>query len=154
MTYTIRRADPDDIDTLTRMRLDFLREIGTLVPDGPATELGEAIRRYLLEHLPGDDFAVWVAEVGDQVVAMAWLVFSDRPPMPWSLAGREALVLNVYTISDRRGQGIATVLMEEIIRFVKATDAGRIQLRATEAGEPVYRKLGFVPVASVMEMKL
>jgi GNAT superfamily N-acetyltransferase len=154
VTYAIRRADPDDIDTLTRLRLDFVREVGTLATDDPATELAEAIRRYLLEHLPGDDFAVWVAEVGDQVVATAWLVFFDRPPMPWSLAGREALVLNVYTISDWRDQGIATALMEEIIRFVRATDAGRIQLRTTEAGEPVYRKVGFVPATSAMEMML
>jgi GNAT superfamily N-acetyltransferase len=154
VTYTIRRADPDDIDTLTRLRLDFLREVGTLAADGPATEMGEATRRYLIEHLPGDDFAVWVAEVGAQVVATAWLVFFGRPPMPWSLTGREALVLNVYTIPDRRGQGIATALMEEIIDFVKATDAGRIQLRTTEAGEPVYRKVGFVPATSAMEMKL
>ncbi|MGV0106186.1 GNAT family N-acetyltransferase [Nostoc sp. DSM 114160] len=51
-----------------------------------------------------------------------------------------------------RGQGIATALLKEVINFVRATEAKRLWLHATEDGKHIYEKLGFVSTAKEMEI--
>lgn len=46
---------------------------------------------------------------------------------------------------DFRGRGIARGLMQSAIEYLKSRTVRCIMLDATPAGEPVYRKLGFVP---------
>jgi GNAT superfamily N-acetyltransferase len=62
--------------------------------------------------------------------------------------------MNMYTVPEWRGRGVATALLREIIKFVKGTGARRIWLRATEEGRPVYEKAGFSPVTSYSYMEL
>lgn len=51
-----------------------------------------------------------------------------------------------------RGQGIATALLQEIISFVRTTEARRLWLHATEDGKRVYEKISFVATAKEMEI--
>jgi GNAT superfamily N-acetyltransferase len=49
-----------------------------------------------------------------------------------------------------RGQGAGKMLLEEIIRRVK--HIGSVKLDATPAGEPLYRKLGFIAEYKIIRM--
>jgi len=46
---------------------------------------------------------------------------------------------------------VAQALLQEIVRFVKQTGAGRIWLHATDDGRPLYEQAGFVE-ATEMEL--
>ncbi len=60
-------------------------------------------------------------------------------------------ILNMYTLPEWRGQGLATALLQEIIHFAKSTSIRRLWLHATESGRPIYEKAGFLPTSAEME---
>ncbi len=142
------------MDALVRLRLDLLREVGDLQNNAHAVSLAEATRRYLTKKVPKGEFVAWVAEADGRIVGTSGLVFFERPPVERNISGREAYVMNMYTIPEWRGRGIATALTREIIDFVKGTNATRIWLRTTEDGKRIYEKAGFVARDAYMELML
>ena len=157
---SIRRANLGDLDALVHLRLDLLREVGNLKSEDDAPALAEATRRYLREKIPQNAFLVWVAEEKGKIVGTSGLLLYEKPPIAGDFSRREAYITNMYTLPEWRGKGIATVLLEEIIRFAKGRDARRLWLRATAAGRSVYAKAGFVPTterantSAMVEMEL
>ncbi len=149
---TIRRATVDDVEELLQLRLKLSRETGDLRRDDPAREFIEGTRSYLLDTLPTGRFLAWVAEIERRIIATSGLVFFEKPPTAQNLAGLEAYVMNMYTLPEWRGQGIATSLMQEIIRYVKTTSARRIWLRTTRDGQHVYEHSGFRFTEGDMEL--
>jgi ribosomal protein S18 acetylase RimI-like enzyme len=152
MMFNLRQANLQDLEALIQLRLEFLREAGEIKGDSDTGNLAEATRKYLGEKMPLGEFLAWVAEVDSQIVATSGLVFFQRPPYNGNLPGLEAYIMNVYTIPMWRRQGIATALLNEIISFMRATEAKRIWLHATEDGKRIYKKLGFVSTSKEMEI--
>ncbi|HEX5324642.1 MAG TPA: GNAT family N-acetyltransferase [Capsulimonadaceae bacterium] len=152
--YHIRRATPADIPILAELRLDFLRETASFFKREVSAALEKATRDYLSKAVPSGDFIAWLAEADGQVVATSGLVFFQRPPTPGSLSGLDAYVLNMYTLPDWRGKGIATALLKQIIEYVKTTPARRVSLRATDAGRAIYDKFGFRVSGDYMDLVL
>jgi GNAT superfamily N-acetyltransferase len=142
---TIRPATTADIDTLTRLRVDFMREMKSM-GDFDENVFVEATRRYFEEKLPTGEYAAWVAEADGEIVGTSGAVFWQRPPTPKNMTGRDAYILNVYTLPEWRRKGIAGRLMQAVLDEAKAVGVGRVWLRATKDGEPLYRKLGFEPI--------
>jgi GNAT superfamily N-acetyltransferase len=58
--------------------------------------------------------------------------------------GRHAIVLNVWTEPRWRRQGVAESLMEAVLGWARAERLDRLVLHASEAGRPLYERLGFV----------
>ncbi|MHC5740298.1 MAG: GNAT family N-acetyltransferase [Nostoc sp.] len=150
--FNLRQANLQDLEALIELRLELLREAGEIKGDSDTTNLAEATRKYLGEKMPSGEFLAWVAEVDSQIIATTGLVFFQRPPYNVNLSGLEAYIMNSYTIPMWPGQGIATALLKEIISFVRATEAKRLWLHATEDGKRVYEKLSFVSTAKEMEI--
>ncbi|MFX0162016.1 MAG: GNAT family N-acetyltransferase, partial [Candidatus Hodarchaeota archaeon] len=78
----------------------------------------------------------------------------EKPPIHGNLTGREAYIMNMYTLPEWQNKGLATNLLKEIIKFIKETNVQRIRLHATEAGKKIYEKIGFVSVSSEMVLDL
>ncbi len=66
--------------------------------------------------------------------------------------GLEAYIMNMYTLPEWRGQGVATALVQSILHYVQQTSARRIWLHTTEAGRHVYEQCGFVFSEGDMEI--
>ena len=150
----IRLATSDDITTLTDLRVAFFEEIGDITDKKHALAFREATYHYLSEALPEGKFLAWVAEEDGQIVGTSGLIFFEQAPTPTNLIGNEGYVLNMYTLPQWRGRGIARTLLEEIIRYVKNTGIPQLWLYATDEGRPLYEKLGFVVLPDAMGMKL
>ena len=86
---TIRRANADDVEALTRLRLALLESAGELGPDPAA--LAESIRGYLRASLSTARFLAWVAEADGQVVATSGLVLLEKPPPPATRRGSKPM---------------------------------------------------------------
>lgn len=93
----IRRAEASDIEALTRLRLAFLRETGQ-VSEAHVRAVEEATRAYFARTLPRDEFVAFVAEHEGTIVGTSGLVPYQRPPSQRNPGGREAYVLNMYTL--------------------------------------------------------
>ena len=150
--YKIRLATLDDVDALISLRLVFLKEVGSLSGGVDCSELGEAIRHYLVRKMPAGEFLAWVAENEGGIVGTSGLTLFERPPNGANMAGLEAYLSNMYTVPGWRGKGVGTALVKAIIDHVKGTRARRIWLHATEQGRPVYEKAGFVVSETDMEL--
>lgn len=147
--YTIRRATLDDLEIILDLRMAFLRESH---PEAAGAEpvTREANRRYIGEKLPAGELLIWLAEEDGQVIGTSGLVFFHRPPTLRNQSTMQAYLMNMYTLPDCRGRGVATALLREIVDYVGTTPAKRIYLHATDSGRPVYERIGFKPADSGM----
>jgi len=138
-----RLAGTDDIDTLVELRLACERAEHERISSMTEASLVERYRDFLTRRL-SDDFYVFVAcnDTG-QIVATASLLLEERPMSLHWLSNIHASVLHVYTIPEYRRQGLALKLCELVIDKARQSGASLVELDATEAGQPVYRKLGF-----------
>jgi GNAT superfamily N-acetyltransferase len=148
----LRQANLDHIEALVQLRLALLHEVGNITAHTDTAGLTEAMRKYLAQKMPKGEFLAWVAEVDSQIVATTGLVFLQRPPVNGNLSGLEAYVMNIYTLPQWRGKGIATALLTEMISFVRGTEARRIWLHASKEGKRLYEKLGFISTTTEMEL--
>lgn len=147
----IRRADLDDVTTLVRFRSALFKEMGILKKDQEKS-FEEACEQYFTQFIPQDKFISWIAEDNGNVVAVSGLVFFQKPPSPGNTSGKEAYIMNMYTLTKWRKKGIASRLLQEIIRFLNQEQITSISLHATEVGRSVYEKNGFSLMDN--EMKL
>ena len=66
-----------------------------------------------------------------------------QPPNRRDLLGREAYVLNVYTLPEHRRSGLATLLTERVLAWCEGQGIKKIVLHATEDGVRIYERFGF-----------
>src|SRR5689334_13683718 len=103
---SIRRATAADIDTLISHRRAMFFEMG--FRDETALDaMSAAFRPWLLERLRAEEYLAWVATAVDRsIVAGLGLWLMDWPPHMIGPGARRGNILNVYTESAYRRQGI------------------------------------------------
>lgn len=147
----IRKADESDQAQLIALRTEYLTEhFGRLAR---RETIVAQLAAYYEAHLNRDFFA-FLAEEGGNVIACAFLVVQEKPANPRFISGKTGLLLNVYTREPYRRRGAATRLLEAVIEQAEKDGLSSIELTATEAGEPLYRKLGFADRDAGKEMTL
>lgn len=149
-----RKAEMTDIDVLLQFRFTYIKEYFGELNEESYLQLRNQLPDYFKKHL-GSDFIAYLAETSGKVVGIAFLIINEKPANPNFITGRTGLVLNVYTCTEYRGQGIATTLLNKLIEEGRNNNLSYIELSATKAGEPIYRKIGFTEkVSNNLEMKL
>jgi GNAT superfamily N-acetyltransferase len=147
-----RLATPGDVETLTALRAAFAAEVSHADPTDPA--LLTALHSYFSIAVPAGQFHAYLAEAGGQVVACSGLVFDQRPPSARNLTGREAYIMNMYTLPAWRGRGIATELLRRLLDLARQHGCRRASLHALPPGRSIYVKAGFTPVDKEMRLDL
>ena len=138
MEYRI--ATEKDIEHLVTSRMDTLRAVNGLSEDYAFSDsFLDASRKYFLE---GDHSTVLALE-GDKVEGCATMCYIRIMPTFAHPSGCRAHLMNVYTSAGRRRQGIAFQMVSILIEEAWRRGATEISLDATEAGRPLYLKLGF-----------
>ena len=67
--------------------------------------------------------------------------------------GKKAYIMNMYTASEYRRQGIAFHTLDLLVKDAKEQDMLQIALEATDMGRPLYERYGFVKMEDEMELK-
>ena len=138
---TYKLAEMADLDTLVRMRLEFIDEIKKKHIEDPAVK--ENLTQYFKETIPAGQFIAWLAFENGEVVGTSGLCFYQFPPNGTILDGRVAYIMNMYTRPEYRKRGIANELFSRILNEAKALGYKKVTLNATEMGAGLYRKYGF-----------
>ena len=154
-TFVVQKARAEDAAVIARHRARMFSEMQLLAPER-TEELMEKADRYLRVAMPRGEYVGWLAREGDggTIIGGAGVQVRNTLPHPRTPPGaphgREAIVLNVYTEPAWRGRGVSDRLMRQVIAW--AGDAGihTLVLHASEAGRPLYERLGF---ASTNEMR-
>ncbi len=145
MRYKIAVAE--DIELLLQSRADTLRAVNGLPGDYRFSDVfTDASREFFLE---GDQTTVLALDEG-RVAGCATMCYYSLMPTFSHPSGRRAHLMNVYTDPSRRREGIAYHMVSVLIDEAWRRNVTEISLDATEAGRPLYRKLGFTDSAECM----
>ena len=142
-----RIATNDDIELLMSSRLEMLKVVNNLPKDYEYTdEIINESRDYFLN---GDQVTVLALD-GDVVAGCASMSFMRIMPTFSHPTGKRAHLMNVYTRSEYRRQGIAREMVNMLIDETWKRGATEISLDATKAGRPLYERMGFTDSAEGM----
>lgn len=135
-----RIATKKDIELLMSSRLEMLKVVNNLPADYEySEEIARESRDYFLN---GDHITVLAIDDGE-VIGCASMSFMWIMPTFSHPTGRRAHLMNVYTRSEYRRQGIARKMVNMLINETWKRGATEISLDATTMGRPLYESLGF-----------
>ena len=150
-----RKATAADIETLIDYRSIFLKEAYPFPGEEVERVLRSSLKEYLLKSFEADTFLAWLAEYEGSPVGFSGLVMREQPGNFDLPNGKTGYILNMFTLPEFRNMGIGSNLFRKLIDEARARKLDRIDLHATRAGEPVYRKFGFTePHDTVLELIL
>lgn len=140
-----RRVTLSDVQTLVDYRVRFLNELYSHVEDDETKVVRESLFRYFTKAIPSGDFIAWIAEIDGKTVATSRMVVWQKPAIYGGVeSGRLGYLLNFYTIPEARRKGIATRLLNKLIREARLLGLRYLHLHASKHGESIYKKAGFV----------
>lgn len=143
-----RRARPDDAEELVRLRTVMLDSIAGRRPPAAAPDTSwqpaavDALRSRLAD--PDGSLTAFVVERPGGLAACAVGTIEYRLGSPGNPAGTTGYVFSVATDPDRRRRGHSRACMEGLLGWFRERGVSRVDLRASEEGEPLYASLGFV----------
>ena len=148
---TIREISNKDIPQLVNMRLRMLEETtDEELPEG----LDKQIRRFVRKHMEDGTCRGAVAEKKGKVVADAVIYLFETMPDEINIVGRTAMLYNVYTLPEYRGQGIMAKMLPEVIRLAREAGAKELKMTAATKAIPLYERMGFRVNDDAMNMIL
>lgn len=152
MMYSVRKSSKKDMDAVASLRIKLLKEVGNIDENCEIPSLKQAIKNYMNQRL-NHDFMCWVAEKESKIVGISGFLIVPKPPEGCNLSGLEGYVMNMYTLPEHRGKGVATMLLNTIINYAKSRKIKVIRLNATDSGRPLYERIGFKSPGSEMEYR-
>ena len=137
----LRRARPDDAAELTRLRGLMVAAMGgEPTTAGWAQACEAAFTRRLAEP---DRFAAWLVEVDGRAVSSGVGWVEEHLPAPGTLDGRRGHVASMSTEPAHQRAGHGRAVLTALMGWFASLEVPRVDLRATEAGRPLYEDMGF-----------
>lgn len=143
-----RRAVPDDAPELVRLRELMLTEVDG-EPPAPGPWQGTAeqmLRKRLAEPADTGSLTAFVVDRPGEPGALAACavgVIEQRLGAPDNPAGESGYVFNVATEPGFRRRGYSRACLVALLAWYQRRGVPRVDLKASPAGEPLYRSLGF-----------
>ncbi len=140
-------ADMSDIAHLTDMRVAYLEEDNGGLSESDSMRIRDILPDYFKRNLNKSIFG-YVARDGERIAACALLLVVEKPCSPAFPTGKTGTVLNVYTRPEYRRKGYARELMKMLLAEAAKENITPVELKATDAGYPLYQSLGFQDTVS------
>ncbi|TXS54994.1 GNAT family N-acetyltransferase [Streptomyces sp. t39] len=140
-----RPAVTGDAEELVRLRTVMLESVrGAPLADTGWQPLAAASLRERLGDPDGSLAAFVVPRPGGGLAACAVGTVERRLGGPDNPQGTTGYVFSVATDEDMRRRGYSRACMEGLLGWFRGRGVRRVDLRASEHGEPLYASLGFV----------
>lgn len=146
-----RQATCEDIDIFTENRAEFVNVIGEM---NNIEDFKVRTKKYLKKHIAGDDLIIFLALDKGKIVASSMACIFTMPPLLFCNSGKKAELLSVYTKAELRRQGCAEKLVLMTLEEAKRRGVEIVTLTYTDAGLPLYEKLGFKKLTKEMVLML
>ncbi|MDP2183489.1 MAG: GNAT family N-acetyltransferase [Actinomycetota bacterium] len=144
MSLHIRPATTADARVLAAFRGRMFVDMGHAEESAP--EILDAAAAYMERAIPVREYFAWIAEeVGTPVGSVGALIVTG-PPMVAAPSGQIARLQNVFVTPEYRGRGIARDMLAAAMAGLKGIGIGHVALVASDAGRPVYERMGFEPI--------
>jgi GNAT superfamily N-acetyltransferase len=148
---TIREAGPEDLENILHHRRSMFRDMG----EGSVEQLDrmvEVARPWVVRAMADGTYRHWLAvDSAGRVAGGGGVLLCPWPANPFDPCTERAVILNVYTEIEFRRCGVARLVMQTILAWVKAYGLRGVNLHASVDGRALYEKLGFT---ATNEMRL
>jgi len=148
---TYRPATPAEFPQLAELRWQFRAEHDAAHPkfdpsEAARAEFTSACLDFLRESQAEGRWTFWVAVDEDgMIVSNAYVYRIPKVPRPGRLHGQMSYVTNVFTLPERRGQGIGAHLLRCMQAWAHENGIERLILWPAEGRQDFYARLGFGP---------
>jgi len=94
----------------------------------------------------------WVVESKGEIVSSGAITFVSFVPNPYDLSSKVAYLHSIYTKKSHRNKKCAQQIIHSAIRYCITQGINSVILSASEAGKPVYEKIGFRSTPEMMRL--
>lgn len=145
-----QRANIRDVDILTEMRIEVLRAANELRADEDMAVIKEESFYYYTKSLSNGDHTAYLVYEGECVVGCGGISYYRVMPTYHNPSGKRAYIMNLYVYPEYRRRGIATNLVQLLLKEACSKNVRHITLEVTGVYS-VYEKLGFHLMKHEME---
>ena len=150
--FECKRATMEDIDELVRTRIIVLRTANKLPDDEDMSVVEEESYAYYRRALETGEHIAYLVYDNGKFIGAGGVSFYQVMPTYHNPTGKKAYIMNMYTASEYRRQGIAFHTLDLLVKNARKQGISQITLEATEMGRPLYEKYGFVKMENEMEL--
>lgn len=154
MELDYRKATTDDLDILTKTRIEVLRAANGLDDNTNMSRVEKETRAYYENALENGSHTAYLVFDGDVFIGAGGISYYTVMPTFHNPTGRKAYIMNMYTRPDYRRKGIAAKTLDLLIQDAKKRAVTSIGLEATDMGRKLYERYGFVSMTSEMELPI
>ena len=152
MNLIYKRAELEDIDILTKTRIEVLRAANQLSDDTDMSEVERESYNYYQKALCDGSHIAYLVFDEERFVGAGGVSFFQVMPTYHNPSGNKAYIMNMYTNPEYRRKGIAIKTLDMLIKDAKNKGVTSISLEATDMGRPLYEKYGFIKMNDEMEL--
>ena len=139
----VRRATPDDAQTLARLRYEFRSRQDTATE--PEAEFLARCAAWMRPRLhPDSRWRVWILEESGTPIGNLWVQIVEKIPNPGTESELHAYVSNVFVLPEHRNAGGGKLLLDAAIAECRAFHVDTMFLWPSAASRPLYGRSGFV----------
>ena len=114
--YEFRKATVEDIPLLLQCRIALLH---SAIGEGDAATwnfVKDQIEQYYKNAIPNDTHVAYLAFEGNVCIGTGGVCFYQVLPTYFKPTGRKAYIINMYTAPEYRRQGIATQILDFLVK--------------------------------------
>ena len=145
MGIIFKKLTEAELDTIIEMRINQLTEEytseGKKVPED--VDLRSSLREFYTKNMAAGTYVSWLAMDGEKIVGTSGMSFAEKPPYFTCTTGKLGILSSMYTDPDYRRMGIATQLLDRVVKEAKDYGCGTIYITASDMGVKLYESYGF-----------
>ena len=145
MDIVYKKLTENELDQIIKMRINQLTEEytseGKTVPEN--VDLKKSLMDFYTKNMAAGTYVSWLAFDGDKIVGTSGMSFAEKPPYFTCPTGRLGILSSMYTDPDYRRMGIATQLLDRVVKEAKDYGCGTIYITASNMGVKLYEAYGF-----------
>ena len=153
MDIVYKRLTENELGRIIEMRISQLTEEytseGKTVPEN--VDLKKSLMDFYTKNMAAGTYVSWLAFDGDKIVGTSGMSFAEKPPYFTCPTGRLGILSSMYTDPDYRRMGIATQLLDRVVKEAKDYGCGTIYITASNMGVKLYESYGFVHNGNFMQ---
>jgi len=155
MEIEIIQAGLEDLFLLMEWRMRVLREVFSIPESTDTISLEQANRQYYEQHLrEGGHIACFARNKETrELIGCGGVCLYQEMPSPNNLRGMCAYLMNIYTRSELRGQGIGREIVSWLIHQAEQKGITKIYLETSTSGRSLYQEMGFSEMCGYMQYK-
>lgn len=150
--FEYKRTMPEDIEELVKTRIIVLRAANKLSDDVDMSLVEQETYAYYKRALETGEHIAYLVYDNGTFIGAGGVSFYQVMPTYHNPSGKKAYIMNMYTAPEYRRRGIAFHTLDLLVKAAKEQGVSQIALEATDMGQPLYEKYGFVKMEDEMEL--